>query len=278
MGRRYGPGRAYLYAVLPLLFKIGFLPVDLWDFLDVFIVALILYQLYRLLKGSIALNIFVGMVLLFLSYQVFQALGMNLLSSILTQFINIGFVSLIIIFQPEVRRFLLLLGTNTLKQRDSVWSRLLGREAEVHANSPELEDISRAFQRMAASKTGALLVCTQEADPDTVITGGTPLNSDISYGLLVSIFHKESPLHDGAVVIENRRITRASAILPVSENSKLPAAVGLRHRAAVGVTEKIDVVCFIVSEETGKISFARSGELERGIDERRLRDLLLNYL
>ncbi|NJC26175.1 diadenylate cyclase CdaA [Neolewinella antarctica] len=264
--------------MLPLLFKIGFLPVDLWDFLDVFIVALILYQLYRLLKGSIALNIFVGMVLLFLSYQVFQALGMNLLSSILTQFINIGFVSLIIIFQPEVRRFLLLLGTNTLKQRDSVWSRLLGREAEVHANSPELEDISRAFQRMAASKTGALLVCTQEADPDTVITGGTPLNSDISYGLLVSIFHKESPLHDGAVVIENRRITRASAILPVSENSKLPAAVGLRHRAAVGVTEKIDVVCFIVSEETGKISFARSGELERGIDERRLRDLLLNYL
>ena len=261
-----------------LLFKIGFLPVDIWDFLDIFIVAILLYQLYRLLKGSIALNIFVGMVLLFLSYQVFQALGMSLLSAILTQFINIGFVTLIIIFQPEVRRFLLLLGTNTLKQRDSVWGRLLGKTEEVHAGSQELEDITRAFQRMAGSKTGALLVCTQEADPATVITGGTPLHADISYGLLVSIFHKESPLHDGAVVIENRRITRASAILPVSENESLPASVGLRHRAAVGVTEKIDVVCFIVSEETGKISFARGGELERGIGEKRLRDLLLDYL
>ncbi|OAV44331.1 diadenylate cyclase CdaA [Lewinella sp. 4G2] len=264
--------------MLPLLFKIGFLPVDIWDFLDIFIVAVLLYQLYRLLKGSIALNIFVGMVLLFLSYQVFQALGMDLLSSILTQFINIGFVSLIIIFQPEVRRFLLLLGTNTLKQRDSVWGRLLGKEEDVHANSPELEDISRAFLRMARSKTGALLVCTQEADPATVITGGTALHSDISYGLLVSIFHKESPLHDGAVVIENRRITRASAILPVSENEDLPKSVGLRHRAAVGVTEKIDVVCFIVSEETGKISFSKGGELERGITEKRLRGLLLEYL
>lgn len=261
-----------------MLFKIGFLPIDVWDFLDVFIVAVLLYQLYRLLRGSIALNIFVGMVLLFLSYQVFQALGMDLLSSILTQFINIGFVSLIIIFQPEVRRFLLLLGTNTLKQRDSVWSRLLGRQDDVHANSPQLEDISRAFQRMARSKTGALLVCTQEADPYTIVTGGTPLNADISYGLLVSIFHKESPLHDGAVVIENRRITRASAILPISENDNLPAAVGLRHRAAVGVTEKIDVVCFIISEETGKISFSRGGDLERGLTEKRLRDLLLEYL
>ena len=261
-----------------LLFQIGFLPIDIWDFLDVFIVAVILYQLYRLLKGSIALNIFVGMVLLFLSYQVFQALEMDLLSSILTQFINIGFISLIIIFQPEVRRFLLLLGTNTLKQRDSVWSRLLGREEDVHLNSPELEDISRAFQRLARSKTGALLVLTQEADPDTVITGGTPLRADISYGLLVSIFHKESPLHDGAVVIESRRISRASAILPVSESDILPKAVGLRHRAAVGVTEKIDVVCFIVSEETGKMSFTRGGELERGLSEKRLRDLLLEYL
>ena len=263
---------------MPLLANIGFLAVDIWDVLDVFIVAVLLYQLYRLLKGSIALNIFVGMVLLFLSYQVFQALGMDLLSSILTQFINLGFVSLIIIFQPEVRRFLLLLGTNTLKQRDSVWSRLLGREAEVHLNSPQLEDISRAFQRMARSNTGALLVLTQEADPDTIISGGTPLNADISYGLLVSIFHKESPLHDGAVVIENRRITRASAILPVSENVDLPKSVGLRHRAAVGVTEKVDVVCFIISEETGKISFTRGGELERGLTERRLRDLLLDYL
>jgi len=260
-----------------LLFSIGFLQVDIWDFFDILIVGVMLYQLYRLLRGSIALNIFVGMMLLFLSYQAFQALGMDLLSSILYQFINIGFVSLIIIFQPEVRRFLLLLGNSTLKQRDSVWNRLLGREDGDGEASPETEDIRRAFLRMAGSRTGALLVITKDADPDTIITGGTVLNADISYGLLVSIFHKESPLHDGAVVIQDRRIRRASAILPVSENTDLPKSVGLRHRAAVGVSEKIDVACFIVSEETGKISFAQNGVLERGISEVRLSELLRTF-
>ena len=256
-----------------LLFRIGFLQVDLFDVFDVLIVGVLLYQLYRLLRGSIALNIFVGMMLLFVSYQAFQALGMDLLSSVLYQFINIGFVSLIIIFQPEVRRFLLLLGNSTLRQRDSVWNRLLGRE-DIPDQAPEIGDLRRAFFRMAGSKTGALLVITKDADPDTIITGGTALNADISYGLLVSIFHKESPLHDGAVVVQNRRITRASAILPVSENTALPRSVGLRHRAAVGVTEKIDVSCFIVSEETGKISFAQNGELERGLSEARFTELL----
>ncbi|MEO0733710.1 MAG: diadenylate cyclase, partial [Bacteroidota bacterium] len=203
---------------------------------------------------------------------------MDLLSRVLYQFTNLGFLALIIIFQPEVRRFLLLLGTNTIKQRDSVWNRLLGKEDEVNGRPPEVDDVRRAFLRMARSKTGALIVCTQEADPDTVISGGTPLEADISYGLLVSIFHKESPLHDGAVVIKDRRISRASAILPVSENTDLPKSVGLRHRAAVGVTEKIDVACFIVSEETGRISFAHAGNLERNITEERLTGLLEEYL
>jgi len=260
-----------------LLFSIGFLQVDVWDFFDILIVGIIMYQLYRLLRGSIALNIFVGMMLLFLSYQAFKALGMDLLSSILYQFINIGFVSLIIIFQPEVRRFLLLLGNSTLRQRDSVWNRLLGREEVDGDYGPELEDLRRAFFRMAGNRTGALIVITKDADPDTIITGGTVINADISYGLLVSIFHKESPLHDGAVVIQDRRISRASAILPVSENTELPKSVGLRHRAAVGVSEKIDVACFIVSEETGKISFAQNGELERGLSEGRFLELLRQY-
>lgn len=262
----------------PLLFKIGFLPVDIWDFFDVLIVGIMLYQLYRLLKGSIALNIFVGIVFLFLSYQVFRALGMDLLSNILNQFIQVGFISLIIIFQPEVRRFLLLLGNSTIRQRDSFWNRLLGKGEFDRDSAPQTAVVRRAFLRMSRQKTGALLVCTQEADPATVISGGTELNADISYGLLVSIFHKESPLHDGAVLIQNRRITKASAILPVSESSELPASVGTRHRAAVGITEKIDVACFVVSEETGKISFAHGGALERGISEERLTELLDTYL
>lgn len=258
------------------LFRIGFLPVDIFDLFDIIVVGLLLYQLYRLLRGTIALNIFIGMVLLFLSYQAFQALGMDLLSSILYQFINIGFVSLIIIFQPEVRRFLLLLGSSMVRQRDSVWNNLLGRE-NITKQAPEIDELRRAFFHMAGSRTGALVVMTQEADPQTIITGGTVLDAEMSYGLLVSIFHKESPLHDGAVVVQDRRITRASAILPVSENVSLPKAVGLRHRAAVGVSEKIDVACFIVSEETGKISFALNGELERGVSEARLDELLKQY-
>lgn len=261
-----------------LLFNIGFLEVNFLDLFDILIVGVLLYQLYRLLRGSIALNIFAGLVALFLSYLVFEALGMDLLSIILYQFINIGFVSLIIIFQPEVRRFLLLLGSNAIKQRDSVWNRLLGREEEDTGRRPEVEDIRRAVLQMARRRTGALIVLLQDADPETVISGGTPLDATLSYSLLVSIFHKESPLHDGAVIIKNQRIDRASSILPISENPDLPKSVGLRHRAAVGVTEKSDVVCLIVSEETGKISFAREGKLERGITEARVEELLVQYL
>jgi diadenylate cyclase len=261
-----------------LLFNIGFLEVNILDLFDILIVGVLLYQLYRLLRGSIALNIFAGLVALFLSYLVFEALGMDLLSIILYQFINIGFVSLIIIFQPEVRRFLLLLGSNAIKQRDSVWNRLLGREQEDSGRRPEVEDIRRALLQMARRRTGALIVLLQDADPETIITGGTVLDATLSYSLLVSIFHKDSPLHDGAVIIKNQRIDRASSILPISENTDLPRSVGLRHRAAVGVTEKSDVVCFIVSEETGKISFTRDGQLERGITEARVEELLEQYL
>ena len=263
---------------LTLLFRIGFIPVDIWDLFDILIVGWLLFQLYRLLRGSIALNIFVGIVLLFLSYQVFRALGMDLLSNILYQFIGVGFISLIIIFQPEVRRFLLLLGNSTIRQRNSFWNRLLGRGEFNRATAPQAAQVHRALLRLARGRTGALLVCTQDADPATVITGGTFLDSEITYGLLVCIFHKESPLHDGAVIIHNRRLSRASAILPVSESSELPASVGLRHRAAVGASEKLDVGCFIVSEETGRISFASGGRLERGISEERLRELLDSYL
>jgi diadenylate cyclase len=261
-----------------LLFNIGFLEVNILDLFDILIVGVLLYQLYRLLRGSIALNIFAGLVALFLSYLVFEALGMDLLSIILYQFINIGFVSLIIIFQPEVRRFLLLIGSNAIKQRDSVWNRLLGREQEDSGRRPEVEDIRRALLQMARRRTGALIVLLQDADPETIITGGTVLDATLSYSLLVSIFHKDSPLHDGAVIIKNQRIDRASSILPISENTDLPRSVGLRHRAAVGVTEKSDVVCFIVSEETGKISFTRDGQLERGITEARVEELLEQYL
>lgn len=263
---------------MPLAFQIGFLPVDLFDLFDILIVGYLIFSLYKLLRGSIALNIFVGIGLLFVSYQICRALGMDLLSNILYQFIEVGFISLIIIFQPEVRRFLLLLGNSTLRQRDSFWNRLLGRGEFGKETAPQAAIVRRAFLRMSRTRTGALMVFAQEADPTPVISGGTLINAEISYGIIMSIFHKESPLHDGAVIVQDRRIVLASAILPVSENSDLPAGVGTRHRAAVGISEKVDVACFIVSEENGKISFAYNGQLERGISEERLMELLDLYL
>ncbi|MEM9835803.1 MAG: diadenylate cyclase CdaA [Bacteroidota bacterium] len=262
------------------LIRIGFLPFDFWDVVDILVVGVLLYQLYRLLRGSIALKIFVGIGLLLLSYQLFKVLGMDLLSEILFRFIEVGFISIIVIFQPEIRRFLLVLGNSTLRQRQAMINRLLGREDELVPGemAPIHTEIESAIRRMARSRTGALLVFLQNEDPETFISGGTDINAEVSEGLLLSIFNKESPLHDGAVTIYQRRIKRASTILPVSENSDLPKSVGLRHRAAVGITEKTDVCCLIVSEETGKVSFTRSGVLERNISKERVAEILRQYV
>ncbi|MEL6357171.1 MAG: diadenylate cyclase, partial [Bacteroidota bacterium] len=211
------------------LIKIGFLPIDIWDLVDILVVGFMLYQLYRLLRGGIALKIFVGIGLLLLSYQVFRLLGMDLLSEILFRFIEVGFISLIIIFQPEIRRFLLLLGNSTIRQRQAMINRLLGRETDTDGAGevPARSEVKNALLRMSRRRTGALLVLLADTDADTFISGGTPLDSAISEALLLSIFNKESPLHDGAVIIRNRLILRASTILPVSESNNLPMSVGL---------------------------------------------------
>ncbi len=262
------------------LIKIGFLPISLWDLLDILVVGYLIYRLFKLLRGSIAVNIFIGIIFLYVLYQLVSLLGMDLLSGILYNFFEVGFISLIIIFQPEVRRFLLLLGNSTLQRRSDLWNRLLDREigGATSAAAASVETVKNAMLYMGRKRTGALLIASRGAGLETVISGGTPLNAELSEGLLLSIFNKESPLHDGAVVLEKSRITHAGTILPVSENMNLPPAVGLRHRAAVGVTEKMDVAAFIVSEETGHVSFAYGGELELKLNPERLEELLRLYL
>ncbi|MEL6667565.1 MAG: diadenylate cyclase CdaA [Bacteroidota bacterium] len=260
------------------LVKIGFLPISIWDLLDVLIVGVLAYQLYRLLKGSIGLNIFVGLALLFLIALVVDLLGMLMLSRVLNAFMSLGFIMLIVIFQPEIRRFLLLLGNSTLRQRNSVWNRLLGREVNDSEVSKEVNEVRKALSSMSRKRIGALIVCTQSADPRELVSGGTPLDAAISAPLIRSIFQKESPLHDGAVIIDNGRLERAGAVLPLSDSSDLPQGVGLRHRAAVGLSEQIDAVCFLVSEQNGRLSFAKAGKLERGLSEERLTSLLEEHL
>lgn len=262
-------------------FSIGFLKVSVWDILDIGIVAYLLFQLYKLLRGSIAFNIFVGLLLLYISWFVVNQLNMDLLSSILDQFVKVGIIILIIIFQPEVRRFLLLLGNTTLRQRSNFFDRFLDRNAmssSAEAHRVAQEALSEAILRMSRRRVGALIVFCQNFQLQGIVSGGVELDAKISQAIIESIFAKESPLHDGAVLIDNLKILRASAILPVSEQPNLPKSVGLRHRAAVGLTERSNVVALVVSEETGAISFSKGDKLERKIKEPRLKEILQEYV
>ncbi|MCB0570044.1 MAG: diadenylate cyclase CdaA [Phaeodactylibacter sp.] len=260
------------------LFHIGFLPVRIWDVLDILIVGYLIYQIYKLLRGNIAFNIFIGVLMMYMAWWLVKELEMDLLAAVLGQFVSVGVIIIIIIFQPEVRRFLLFLGKNTLRQRSNFVGRIIDRNLEdTEEKARQLRAIRSALLRMGKKRTGALIVLAGNLNLDGLVSAGITLNSEISEPLLESIFNKESPLHDGAVLIVNGRILSASCILPVSENVHLPSSAGLRHRAAVGITERADVSAFVVSEETGSISFTTDGKLHQEVGEEELMKLLNEY-
>jgi len=255
--------------------KLGFLTISLWDILDILIVGYLIYQIYRLLRGSIAFNIFIGVLMLYVVWWLVTKLKMGLLSAVLDQFVSVGVIILIIIFQPEVRRFLLFLGDSTLRQRSNFFGRVFesnlkfGEQREVPINA-----LKAALQNMSKGKVGALIVLAKNLSLEGLITVGVTLDANISESLIESIFFKDSPLHDGAIIISGGKIQAASCILPLSENTSLPRSAGSRHRAAVGITEKADVSALIVSEESGSISFAHDGKLQRRISEKKLIEVL----
>jgi len=260
------------------MFDLGFLPVRIWDILDILIVGYLIYQIYKLLRGSIAFNIFIGVVILYLIWWLVGVLKMDLLLLLLNQFVSVGVIILIIIFQPEVRRFLLLVGNTTLRQRSNFLRRWLDRNFEGEEIQKDIiRSVKNAIVRMSRRKVGALIVMTKNLDLSVIKESGVALDATISQPLLESIFNKESPLHDGAVLLSNSKIQAASCILPVSDNQALPQNAGLRHRAAVGVTERLNVASFVVSEETGRISFAFEGKLQRDITPERLESLLQRH-
>ena len=260
--------------------KVGFLPVRIWDVLDILIVGYLMYQIYRLLKGNIAFNIFIGVLTLYVVWWLVNQLQMDLLEAILRQFVSVGVIIIVIIFQQEIRRFLLFLGNSTLRQRSQFLGRMLDRNNMGLAEEldKQVREIKSALLRMSRNKTGALIVLMKDVMLDGIVSSGVSLGADISEQLLGSIFHKASPLHDGAILINQGKIVVASCILPVSENPKLPKSAGLRHRAAVGITERFGVAAFIVSEETGYISFAFEGKLHRKLNEDRLLELLREHI
>lgn len=261
------------------LLQIGFMDVTLWDLVDIIIVGYLLFQIYKLLKGSLGFNIFLGLVFVYILWWLVSALGMPLLSSILGQFVSVGMIALLILFQPEVRRFLLFLGQGYLQGQ--LIERLLGKKSGAQEDAQIeliIREITRATEEMAQEKTGALILINTGASLDGYYSSGVMLGAKISSQLLLSIFNKYSPLHDGATIISGQEVIAASCVLPVSDRPGIPQSLGLRHRAAIGITEETPVLAFIVSEETGHISYARQGNIQRNISAEDMHKLLRRVL
>ncbi len=249
------------------LFHIGFLTVRLLDLLDILIVSFLLYKVYQLLKGGTAINIFIGIVSMYLLWFLFvKIFEMQLLGAILGQFMSVGVLALIIVFQQEVRRFLVLLGSSSLTGKDSLTRKILPWNwKEEQVITADLIPVIKACESMSNTKTGAILVLSRTTDLKFFENSGDAMDADVSKRLLESIFFKNSPLHDGAVIIRNNKIKAARCVLPVTDNNEIPAQLGMRHRAALGITEQSDAISIIVSEETGNISVAKNGILENNL-------------
>lgn len=257
-------------------FRIGFLEFRVIDLVDILLVGFLIYQLYRLIRGSLAYNIFIGLLIVYLLSLLFRALDMQLISQILGQFIGVGVLALLIVFQPEVRRFLLLLGRGSDLTRSGFLRRLNLRPRDWAQDSADtmIPDVAASITALAKRRTGALIVFSQTSRLQFFANTGESLDAALSGKLLESIFEKSSPLHDGAVIVADGRIVAAACILPVSENPDISARLGLRHRSAVGITEHSDATAIIVSEERGNVSYAREGQLVMNLDEQRLKKLL----
>lgn len=244
--------------------------------LDIFLVSVLLYQVYKLMRGSVAVRIFLGFLSLYLLYLMVRALEMELLSSILGQFMGVGVLAAIVLFQQEIRKFLLMIGkTTSLNREDFInnWFKRRGNTGRLN-----ITPIIDAAKSLAASNTGALIVFSKSSPLKFYMESGDLIDAVISKRILMAIFNKYSPLHDGAVIIHEGKIKAARCILPVSERDNLPAQFGLRHRAAIGMTESTDTIVLVVSEETGQMSIARNGTIENNLSAKELRSRINSYL
>ncbi len=247
-------------------------PFKIVDLLDLFFSCLLIYFIYKLLRGTNALGIvftFIGIYILWIIVSIFK---MEILTKIIGQFISVGAIGIIIIFQPEIRRFFALIGSKSMERgnkRFFFWR--INKDNENNFNSTA---IVQAYQHLAQSKTGALIVIAKHNDLDTIIKTGEVLECSINTQLIETIFFKNTPLHDGAMIIKDNMIKAARCILPVSSDYSIPPHLGLRHRSAIGITEQTDAIAIIVSEQTGNISIVKAGNLQEGITPSRLQEFL----
>lgn len=250
------------------LFPIGFLDFGILDLIEVSIIALSIIYIYRWIRGSFAVPVFLGLVVIFLLNAAVTALGFSTIQFIVRSITNVGILALLIIFQPEIRKLLYNIGQN------STFDRLFNRREDGSV----IDEVVDAVKQLSKTKTGALIVFAKTSTLHDLVNAGVKIDARVNSKLLQTIFSKDTPLHDGAVIIRNDRITSASAYLPISQNPSLSATSGTRHRAALGVSEGNNVFVVVVSEENGRISVARDGTLYSGLTIQKLKQDMEKHL
>lgn len=229
------------------------------DFVDVFLVAILLYYIYKLVKGTVAINIFIGILIIYLVWLVTDYLNMQLLHRIFDGFMKVGIIALIVVFQPEIRKFLLMVGSTNLGGKRRIFKNFKFLKSDSETTT-DINAIIKACVQMGKTNTGALIVIERNNNLDFLTNTGDEMNISVSQPIIESIFFKNSPLHDGAIIIDNNIVKATRVILPVNNEKNIPDRFGLRHRAAIGITEKTDAIALAVSEETGQISYIKNGE------------------
>ncbi|MBR3558488.1 MAG: diadenylate cyclase CdaA [Bacteroidales bacterium] len=253
----------------------NFINFRIVDILDILIVAVLLFELYKLTKGTAAVKIFWMLALIYVVWKVVAYFHFTMLSDLMGELINVGVLAIIILFQPEIRKFLLYIGDGRLVH---FFSDRFVKQTKNTAYTDEIETVKKACRHMSANMTGALIIFARKTPLDEFLNTGEEIDAKPSAELLENIFFKNSPLHDGAVIIKDHRIAAARCILPVSKNSDLPQEVGLRHRSALGATEFTDAVAVVVSEQTGNISICHEGKMTRDLTSSSLRQMLEEIL
>lgn len=247
------------------------------DVIDILLVALMLYYLYRVMKESRSLNVFIGIMVFVLVWLfVSQVLEMRLLGSIMDKLVSVGVIGIIVLFQEEIRHFLYNLGAR--RQVQSVLRIFFSNKDEEKADKEAIMPIVMACMNLSRGKVGALIVIERTTPLTDIMETGDVINANINQRLIENIFFKNSPLHDGAMIIAHRRIQAAGCILPVSHDMDIPKELGLRHRAAMGISQSSDAIAIVVSEETGRIAVAIRGTFRLRLSAEKLESILAQQL
>jgi diadenylate cyclase len=256
------------------LIKSTILPI-----IDVILVAVMLYYAYKLVRGTAAIIVFRGFVIIYIIWWITDVLNMNILSSILGGFIGVGVFAVIIVFQQEIRKFLLLLGSSRIANNKSLWKKFtLFFKISKEQAKLNINEFIIACNKLQKTKTGAIFVFERTNSLDFIKDDGDKINSEVSSAIIESIFYKNGPLHDGAVIVVGNLIVSSRVTLPVSKNKKINKSFGLRHKAAMGISEESDALCIVISEESGKISYIKNGDFCNYKNDDELKSMLLEDL